>query len=162
MTWTFRLLRYAIVLAAGSLTLGCLLSGLWAGVFLSALLGALWWVEVPRTREWTGTLLFLGYVLIAAVGVKWKVGIGWLLFGVLWSLSAWDLQHFEHRLRFAEQQAVPALERAHLRRLISVNVLSVVLTIVALTLRVKIGFGVLLLLTAMIIVSLNQFYRHYL
>lgn len=162
MTLTFRLLRYTIVLAAGSLTLGCLLIGLWAGVFLSALLGALWWVEIHRAREWTGTLLFLGCVLIAAVSVKWQVGIGWLLFGVIWSLSAWDLQHFEHRLRFAEQQALPALERAHLQRLLSVDVLSVALSIITLTLHIKIGFGVLLFLTAIIIVSLSQFYRHYL
>lgn len=162
MTLTFRLLRYAIVLAAGSLALGCLLSGLWAGVFLSALLGTLWWGEIRRAREWTGTLLFLGCVLIAAVAVKWQVNIGWLLFGVIWSLSAWDLQHFEHRLRFAEQEALSALERAHLRRLLSVDALSVALSIVALTLHVKIGFGVLLLLTALIIVSLSQFYRHYL
>lgn len=162
MTLTFRLVRYAIVLAAGSLGLGCLLSGFWPGVLLSALFGALWWVEIPRAREWTGTLLFLGYVLLAAVSVKWQVNIGWPLFGVLWSLSAWDLQHFEHRLRFAEPQAVPALERAHLRRLLSVNALSVALGIIALTLHVKIGFGLLLLLTALIIVSLSQFYRHYL
>lgn len=162
MTLTFRLLRYAIVLATGSLTLGCLLSGLWAGVLLSALFGTLWWFEIRRVREWTGTLLFLGYVLIAAVSVKWQANIAWLLFGVLWSLSAWDLQHFEHRLRFAEQQSLPALERAHLQRLLSVNAISLTLSIITLTLHVKIGFGMLLLLTAIIIVSLSQFYRHYL
>lgn len=162
MTLTFRLLRYAIVLAAGSLGLGCLLSGLWPGTLLSALLGALWWVEIRRAREWMGTLLFLGCVLIAAASVKWQVNIGWPLFGVLWSLSAWDLQHFEHRLRLAEPQAAPALERAHLRRLLSVDALSVALSIIALTLHVKVGFGLLLLLTALLLVSLGQFYRHYL
>lgn len=162
MTLTLRLLRYAIVLAAGSLALGYLLDGLWLGAFFSMLLGVLWWIELPQAREWTGTLLFLGFVLLAALGVRWPVGIGWLLFGIIWSLSAWDLQHFEHRLRFAEQQALPTLERAHLRRLLSVDVLSVVLIVIALTLPVKIGFGVLLLLTAITIVSLSQFYRHYL
>lgn len=162
MTLTTRLLRYTIVLAAGSLTLGYLLRGLWLGALLSVLFGILWRLEISQTREWTGALLFPGFVLLAGAGAQWQVGIGWLLFGVIWSLSAWDLQHFDHRVRFAEQQAARTLERAHLRRLLSVNALSLLLTIIALILPVRFGFGILLLLSAIIIVSLSQFYRHYL
>lgn len=159
MALTRRLLRYAIMLTAGSLALGYLLSGLWPGVLFSVLIGMLWRFESSQARKWTSTLLFVGVVLLAGVGVQWQVSIGWLLFGVIWSLSAWDLQHFEHRLRFAEPQVAPILERAHLRRLLVVDVLSMTLTIIALTLPVKLGFGTLLLFTAIMIVSLSQFYR---
>jgi hypothetical protein len=49
------------------------------------------------------------------------------------------------------------LEHAHLRRLLIVNCLGLVLTGIALTIKIEIGFGIVLLLTAVAIVCLSYF-----
>jgi thiosulfate reductase cytochrome b subunit len=79
-----------------------------------------------------------------------------MLVGTLAALAAWDLDHFERRLRTAQRvEAQGALIRAHLRRLSIVAGLGLTLGGIALSVQVEITFGWALLLGLLAFLALS-------
>jgi hypothetical protein len=152
-----RLLWAAIGFAAGILALGYGLSGIVYGALLALGLGVLWLVGHWRRVSWAASL---GLVLVAgtaAAGILQDVGAGWMLVAVIAALSAWDLDAFVGRLkRTARVEGQEGLERQHLLRLLIVNLLGLVLASVALGLRFRIGFGLVLLLAMLAVLGLSR------
>ena len=155
---TSKLLTVSILLATGTLVLGYALSGLWLGIVLIIILGILWLFAIKQNRDWPASGFLVCFVGVAVGGIHMNVGTGWMLLGVITSLSAWDLHHFFLRLALVqESEVMERLERAHLHRLLIMNGLGLVLTGTALTVKIEIGFGIVLLLTAVAIVCLSYF-----
>lgn len=155
---TSKLLTFSILLAAGTLGLGYALAGLWLGIVLIIMLGILWLRELKQKRDWPASGFLVCFVGLAVGGIHINAGAGWMLLGLIATLSAWDLHHFFLRLAFVqESEVMKKLEHAHLRRLLIVNCLGLGLAGVALTLKIEIGFGAALLLTAIAIVCLSYF-----
>ncbi len=158
MTLTLRLLSFSIVLAAGTMALGYAVSRLWLWAFLNIMVGVLWFLGTWKNWDWPATVFLICFVGTAVRGIWGGIGAGWMLIGLVAALSAWDLNHFFHRLQLAQKDdVIKELEYGHLRRLLIVDCLGVLLAGVALIVKIKAGFGVILFLTAVAIVCLSRF-----
>jgi hypothetical protein len=169
----------ARAIATASLIAGDLLSAartpaqpleIWTRVSLgvtAALLGALPLI-LPRhgQRPWAAPLALVGFVGLAAVGLQLDLAAGWMLLAVVAALCAWDLEHLEERLSHpgyaGSQAAHRAMEKGHLRRLMSVATVGFFLGSAALLVQARITFlpAVLLSLLALLGLSwLVSFFR---
>jgi len=145
-----------IVLAAGVLSLGYAGSGWLVGVFPLAVGGIFWLVALRRRWDWAGSAGLILFVLAAAVGFLLKVGLGWMLVGLVVTLACWDLDSFARRLREVDEERRPGLERAHLLWLVPLMLVGLVLGGAALVVRTRLGFGLTLLLGLLLVFGLSQ------
>ena len=85
------------------------------------------------------------------------VGVGWMLVGVVAALSAWDLDHFVQRLNgVGRVTKVRDLEQRHLQRLLIVDVSGLMLSVVALGIKVEFGLVTAMLLGLLVILGLSR------
>lgn len=156
-TFLEKCLFCSIGIATVPLVAAYVLTGLWIESLLVLAFGGLWLYSVQQERA--GASLFLiGFIGFAVWGVRMNFPAILMLISVIAALSAWDIQHFMARLKFAPKNAdMPPLERRHLRRLLMVDAIGFVLAGAAMTITIKINFGVLLFLTALAVVSLSRF-----
>ena len=154
---TARLLSITIGLAAIVLAIGYAVGGVWKISLILLAMGVLWWIGQKRHWNLFAPVALLGFVVAAAVGLWMGLPAGWMLVGVVAALSAWDLDHFARRLRSVERVEMrPALERLHLRRLVSVDGLGLLLAGMALGVQYKFSFDVALVLGLVAVVGLSQ------
>jgi hypothetical protein len=154
---TAKLLPIGTILATGALALGYGLGGLWGWTVFAISLGFLWLLGQRRGWDWMASVGLVLFVSVAAAGLCLGVGAGWMLFGLVAALSAWDLDHFAQRLRDTGRvEGVHDLERRHLGRLLTVDGLGLLLGAVALGIEVEFGFGVAFVLGLLAILGLSQ------
>jgi hypothetical protein len=158
---TARLLPASIGLATCALALGYALGGLWAWTPLIVALGFLWLLGQWRGRGWMTSVGLVFFVGVATGGLWLDLAAGWMLFGMVAALSAWDLDYFAQRLRSVEWAETLAerrrdLERRHLWRLLLVDGLGLLLAAVALGVEVKLSFGAAFLLGLLAVLGLSQ------
>jgi hypothetical protein len=145
-----------IGLASLTLALGYVSGTGWIGAGAVVALGLFW--LVGHQRQWSlagpGLIVFAG---AAAFGVWQGVPAGWMLFGAVAALAAWDLDHFTRRLRQAAHiKDETQLRRNHLQRLVAVAGLGVVLAGLALSFQIKLNLGWAMLLGLLIIIGLSR------
>ena len=139
------------------LALSYALGGLWAWVSLIILVGGLWQYGLRRHWSWVASLALVCFVGLAAGGRLQDLAPGWIVLGVVTSLSAWDLHHFAQRLRAAESiQNERETRRRHLQRLALVNGLGLLLATAALEIRIKFSLGIAFLLGLLAILGLSR------
>jgi hypothetical protein len=139
------------------LAAGYAVGGEWIFSLILLAVGAFWWFG--QRRDWNGlaSVILIGFVAAAALGLWHGLSAGWMLLGVVAALSAWDLDHFARWLSGVERVEMrPALEWHHLRRLISVDCVSLLLAGIALAIRYKFSFGVALFLGLVAVLGLSQ------
>jgi hypothetical protein len=147
----------AIVLAMLSLSIGFALVGFWLGIIFAVVVGLLWLIALWRGwRQIIGLSVFL-FVGTAAVGTWLEVSTGWLLFGIVAALIAWDLGDFARRFQQTEHiQNYAALQRIHLQRLAIVAGLGLLLGGVALSFELRLNMWWGIFLGALVIIGLSQ------
>jgi hypothetical protein len=138
------------------LTAGYLLGKQWLQapvVFLFCILLALC---VFRDIRWIASLLFL--VLIGATAIGYMANLSHILMlaAGCTSVIAWDLHHFEGRLLDLDEPATKEMEKQHLLRSLMVFGISFLLIVIDSLLRVRIQFIVLVFVTVLVILVLNQ------
>jgi hypothetical protein len=154
---TARLLPITIGLATLALVSGYAAGGEWTWMLILLTMGILWWYGLGRNWDGLASVVLIGFVVAAAMGLWHGLPAGWMLVGMVAALSAWDLDHFARRLKSVERvETRPALEWRHLRRLVSVDSLSLLLAGMALVTRYKFSFGVALSLGLVAVVGLSQ------
>jgi len=154
---TARLLPITIGLAAIILAVAYAVGGVWKVSPILLAMGALWWVGQKRHWNLFAPVALVGFVVAAAVGLWMSLPAGWMLAGVVAALSAWDLDYFARRLGSVERVEMrPALERLHLRRLVSVDGLGLLLAGMALVVQYKLSFDVVLVLGLVAVLGLSQ------
>jgi hypothetical protein len=147
----------SIGLAAGAIALGYGRGESWRGTAFALGVGLLWLLDTRRDGGGMATVGLVSLVGAAAVGLWLGLRAGWMLFGVVAALSAWDLDHFARRLWRAEQtEKVRHLEATHLRRLAIVDGVALLISTAALGIRVTLGFGAALLLGGLAILGLTR------
>jgi hypothetical protein len=156
---------WAIGLAAGALALGYAANGEWLGGVAILLIGATWWIA--QQRRWppiaanggwprSASLGLIVFTASAAFGILRGASTMTMLVGTVAALAAWDLDHFERRLRAAQRaEGRSALIRAHLRRLSIVVGLGLALGGIGLSVQVEITFGWALLLGLLAFLALS-------
>jgi len=160
MSVTSVLARISVIVAMAALALGYGLGDVWIGVGPVLAVGVLWLIGLRPGWGWIASPGLVLWTAAAAVGLWAGLGAGWMLVGVVAALSAWDLDHFTRRLGAAGrvEQAV-AMERAHLVRLLAVDAVGLALGGLALTVHVRLGFGIALILALVAVWGLSRAVR---
>lgn len=154
---TTRLLLISTVASTCTLAMGYALDGVWQGALLIVALGFLWLFDQWRGGSWVASVGLVFFVGAAAAGLWLDLGDVWMLLGVVAALSAWDLDRFARRQKNAERvENVQQLERRHLWRLLIVDGLGFLLAVVGLGLKIKVSFGVALLLVLLAVLGLSR------
>jgi hypothetical protein len=159
-----KLVSLCIGLAMALLVTGYALGGQIAGVPVIMALAALWLVGQWRGWHWVDAMGLAVYCGVAATGMWLGLGAGWMLAGLVVTLSAWDLAAFARwaqNLKPAEKAAV--LVRQHLLRLLIVDAAGLLLAGAALTMRLRLGLALTLLLGLVAILGVSRviaFLRH--
>lgn len=157
MKLTAKLLPLSLVLAVGAPLIAYVLAGKLASAFALLLLGLCWWVGVYRHRPWLGNLCASGILLMVMVGSLSDLSPIGLLVGVLAVLAAWDMDHFRQRYHQAERvEAEDDLERRHLGRLALVLGIGGGVAGLALAVRLRLNFAVVVLLTLWVAIGLRR------
>jgi len=174
-----KLLPASIVAATATLALGFAQQRLWPWMAAVLLVGPGWLAELwlsrrtpghyrqrkggapgpckPRGRAWLASAGFFLFASAASIGLLLGIGRGWALAGLVAALSAWDLAGFLSRLECADRAGQAGdLERSHLRRLMVVVVAGSALAVLALSVRLSLGFGLVLLLASLGTLALGR------
>lgn len=151
-----RLALLSVFLACGLFSLGYTLQGYWyiSVIFIS--LAAVWIIAAARTWDWVPSGLFALFTISAGAGFYFSVEFHWLILGLLFALFAWDLQALSRRY----DRAGLIIDESkstfrHIRRLIIFEVLGLVLAIIAISSRIRMGFGWLVLLALIAVLGLS-------
>ncbi len=152
---TSRATTISIVLAATTLGTAYALADLWmVGAVISSLGLALAW-----RRHKTGTAAAWAMVVVvsggAAVGAWLGLDPYLLLLGLIAALSAWDLDAFSRQVRDTGA-VMPELEGRHLRRLLIVDGISLLLAVLALTVQLRLSFGLAVAAAIVALVGLSR------
>ncbi|MCS7056398.1 MAG: hypothetical protein NZM18_09555 [Thermoflexales bacterium] len=145
--WTPRLLLAALSVGLGALSLGLALrdAAIFIPIFIA--LGAAWAYTRHRGRHSIAAALanltLTATVIGAGVGLLIGAWSALMLASVGATLAAWDLTHFERRMRaLARVERAGDIERRHLRWLGAATVGGVILAGLALTIRTTLSFAV--------------------
>ena len=80
-----------------------------------------------------------------------------LLTGVVFSIGAWDLDHFLQRLNRADRvELVSGLGREHLRRLLLVEAVGLLIGLAALNFQTRVGFWFEALLVFLVVIGISR------
>jgi hypothetical protein len=138
------------------LALGFALTDLWVGTVAVLAAGGLWLLGQWRGLGWTSSALLVLQTAAAAVATLSAVGDGWSVLGLVAALVAWDLDQFSQRMGTAGRvDDAAGLERRHIRCVLIVAGIGSLLGIVALSLQVRLSFGLALLLAVMMMLCLS-------
>ena len=150
------LIIISICLATLQPAIGYASGSAWIGAAGLVGLGLLWLAGQRRGQFPTATVGLIAVAAAAAFGVWQGLPAGWMLFGIVAGLAAWDLDHFARRLEQAEQVAGEVhLKRDHLRQLLIVAGLGLLLGGVALGLQVELNLGWAIGLGLLVIIGLS-------
>lgn len=129
----------------------------WIAAFLITILGILWMVGYLKGWKWQASVMFTLFIGASAIGLWLNLSQWLILLSVVGAISAWDLDHFTQRMRYAGLVVErPNLEKYHIKRLLVVNLFGLFLSVIALNVEVKLGFGAILLLGMIAVLGLNQ------
>ena len=177
MSMSARIMTISTLIATATLAIGYGLNDQLLGVLIFIALGLLWLVGQRYAVQASAGLGLLGFTTGALLGALYGVSSGWVLVGITAALVAWDLHHFIQHTRVAEpadadnpeaniayanfrSENMRALERAHLQRLALVSGSGLLLGGLALTIRLTLGFGVVLALGLVAIFGLSRLIRY--
>ncbi len=129
----------------------------WIASFLITMLGILWIVGHFKGWKWQASVMFTLFIGASAIGLWLNLSQWLILLGVVGTISAWDLDHFSQRIKYAGLVVEKSkLEKCHIERLLVVNFFGLFLGSIALTLKIKLGFGAALLLAMIAVLGLNR------
>jgi len=138
----------AVCLAAGYAS-----AGLWLGVLLAALVWAAWHFGA----KWPPTLMLIGSVAVAAVGVGAGASALWMLPGATLALAGWDLAHWDSFLGDDMPAEVESrLERKHYASVALALVPALLVAAAGQFIRLQIPFGVLVAVALVALLGLDR------
>ncbi len=147
----------SIVLAVSTMAGAYAEAGLWTPAALIVSLGLPVMLTQRTDKAWVASLTAVLLASAAAVGA-WLELQGWLLLiGLIAALSAWDLDAFARQLRSVDAvEKEQALKHRHLQRLLIVDALALLLGVSALTVQIRLSFGLALVLALIALVGLSR------
>jgi hypothetical protein len=146
----------SLALTFGALVLGFALQAASVFIPLFVVIGLAWlW---GWRRGWTA-LADVGLMVVvgsAAIGLSIGAPNLLMLIAIVSGLTAWDLTHFDRRLRADKRvERVNDMERRHLGRLMIADACGLILAGLALTIRTNFSFGLVFLLSLLAVLALS-------
>ena len=146
----------SIGLSASLLACGFALHDQWVGTAVVLAAGALWLLAQWRALPWASPAGLVAQGIAAAVAMLLGVGGVWPVLALVAALVAWDLDQFSQRMRAAGRvDDALGQERRHIRRILIVAGLGGLLGLAALSLQVRLSFGLALLLAVVMMLCLS-------
>jgi len=146
-----------LALATGLLAAGYAMKGSWGWCVLIAVFGLFWLYAQRLGRGGIGSFGLFFFSVAATRGTFLDIKAGWLLLSVVAALLAWDLDYFLRRLRQAGRvEKSFSLELNHLKRLLAVGGLGLLFGGAALTVKLHLHLGWILLLGVISLFSLSK------
>jgi len=140
-----------ISLAIGYTTNNFLYLGL-----VALLVSGLGIIANARTLPWMTNLAFIFQTIQSGAGFILEIEPYWLITGIVLALFAWDLQALSFRIMNTARIDNPvSLVLRHISRLLVSAALSLILMMIALSYRIELGFGWLVLLSLVAILALS-------
>ncbi|MCS6847243.1 MAG: hypothetical protein RMN52_05955 [Anaerolineae bacterium] len=160
MIWTPRLLLAAMSVALGALSLGLALRDAAIFIPIFVVLGAAWAYSRHRGRYGLAAALanltFTAVMAGAAIGLLIGALSALMLLSAVGALAAWDLAHFEQRMRaLARVERAGDIERRHMRWLAAAVLGGAALAGLALTIRATLSFAVVFALGLLAALALS-------
>ena len=129
----------------------------WIASSLITILGILWMVGYLKGWKWQASVMFTLFIGASAIGLWLNLSQWLILLSMVGAISAWDLDHFTQRMKYAGLVVERTnLEKYHIKRLLVVIFFGLFLSVIALNVEVKLGFGTILLLGMIAVLGLNQ------
>jgi len=126
----------------------------WVPILIGLSIGVQWAFMVWNGRR-TLSFSFLGLLALLVYGAAIYLPAGWLLGSLVMLLVAWDLSEFSAQLvRFGPDRVDPKLVHNHILRLFYVAGSGFVLGGLALVIKLRLGFGIAVLLGLLVFVGL--------
>jgi hypothetical protein len=141
--------------AAGAMPFGWLVFGaigiLWIALHVITPLRA------NRIARFVNTLAWLALTLAAAIGTTIGLSAVLMLAGLILALCVWDLTDLAHRLNKAQQaSAARPLVLNHMRWLFLWVMIASLATLLTLTIRIEIGFVLLVVLGMLAVLAIGR------
>ncbi len=131
--------------------------GYWQFLWIGLVMLSLWIFGVRWNKLWAINTSMVGFSLATAAGAWLGMGEIWSILSVVFLLSAWDLQWFAWRLDAAEQiEGEKQIVWSHMFRLMAIAGVGLLLSGIALSVHLRLGFGITLLLGLSVILGLKQ------
>ena len=152
-------LIFSILFGIGSLAFGYYLSGFAPFVHWIIFFGALWLVVVWQRWNWFAYIGVVFNLFVAALGLwLFNFSPGWMFAGAIGGLLAFDLTHFQDRVRFiTPNQERPGLEARHLLRISLLAILGMILASLAMLIKKQFAFEWIVLLMIVGVFGIIQF-----
>jgi hypothetical protein len=117
-------LMISLLVGCGALVRAYSQSSLGGGAPFLWMLGIIWLIAYWRRWRWFAGIGLLTLIALAAHGLWISLSPGLMILGALGAVSAWDLQEFKHRLRYAlPTEDTRGLERRHISRLLILSLI---------------------------------------
>jgi hypothetical protein len=120
-------------------------------------LGLVWYMAQRRWAGGSENMLLFAFTGAAALGLYWGAPPLLMLLVVVFSLGAWDLDHFTQRLHRVERVEFDSgLGRTHLLRLAKVEAAGLALALVPLLIRLRLDFWWVVLMGLLAVIGLSR------
>jgi len=151
------LIWLSLAAAMSVLALGFARGGYWVLSCIPISLAVLWLLGMRHKARWLVNFVLLAYFSAAVAVSILGTSALWLVTGVSSLLLAWDLQYLTWRAQPAARiEAEERIVQRHLGRVAAVCALGLLLSLAALLLRLRLGFGFIVLLSLLAILGLRQ------
>lgn len=151
----------SIGVATLGLLYGFFVSNHWIWVLLIATSGLFWVYGWLRKLEMLSSLLLVGFTALSVLGILINLPPFGFLIGLLAALSAWDLDRFEQRIRQAGKiENERAVVLKHFLNLAAVDGLGLIVGSMALLLRIRLDFGLVLLVGLVAVIGLSLVFNY--
>jgi len=147
----------SVVVATAGISTAFAMGSLWIPAAAVVVLGPLWVLGHKLQLPWLAWAMMGLYTVGGAVGAWLELRPVFILVGFTAAVSAWDLDHLLGQLGGVdrvEQRAT--LSRRHLRRVILVDVVSLIAALAAINLRIEFSFAVAVLLGLVALIGLSR------
>ncbi len=146
----------SLVISIACLTLAFMVAGYWWILFTIPAMLVLWIATNKLSGSRSGSALMAVYLILAMIGALLKLQVPILLIGSIFALVAWDLNDLREDLAGqAHTDATMTLERRRLQVLAATAAISLVLTLAATSIRLRIPFGIIVLLVLLVAACLR-------
>lgn len=149
------ILTICLILSTGCLGVGYILAGYW--LILPVLIAFLlvWIFTRNKSVFRSASILFLGYVLLASIGITAGLSSILMIFACATALVSWDLTQFDPRLaKNTFRNLNSSLEKNHLQSLALATFAGLVLAIFSSYQNLQFPFGIIVFLALVAIVCL--------
>ncbi len=161
MKYTKSIFLLSLLTTSLTLILAFALERFWLGASVAVGLGFLNWFGFYRQKwAWIGNLYLAGAIILAVIGALFELRLDLLLPAILGTIASWDLSRFQQRLRDEPISEVTLqIEKRHLILLGFALLSGGILTLLVVSFRVRLSFGVVLAVGVILIASLGQIFN---